>query len=130
MKKDSKQRLFEVMGRLDPDFKVLNESEDPCWDGYQQYGTKEKDGKEVPNCVPVNEAVPDDATTDVKMADNLKTDAVRTAYERIDHQKEFNDAFQAWFAGLGVADKYKHKININATLNHVRDVLQNYGVKN
>lgn len=56
MKKDSKQRLFEVMGRLDKTFKPkLNESDDPCWDGYEQYGTKEKDGKEVPNCVPTNE---------------------------------------------------------------------------
>lgn len=25
---------------------------DPCWDGYQMVGTKKKDGKEVPNCVP------------------------------------------------------------------------------
>ena len=30
----------------------INENDDPCWDGYTQYGTKEKDGKEVPNCVP------------------------------------------------------------------------------
>lgn len=26
---------------------------DPCWDGYEQIGTKIKDGKEVPNCVPI-----------------------------------------------------------------------------
>lgn len=25
--------------------------DDPCWDGYEQYGTKMKNGKEVPNCV-------------------------------------------------------------------------------
>jgi len=25
---------------------------DPCWEGYKQVGMKEKDGKEVPNCVP------------------------------------------------------------------------------
>ena len=25
----------------------------PCWDGYEQYGTKIKDGKEVPNCIPI-----------------------------------------------------------------------------
>jgi 8-oxo-dGTP pyrophosphatase MutT (NUDIX family) len=25
---------------------------DPCWEGYTQYGMKEKDGKSVPNCVP------------------------------------------------------------------------------
>jgi hypothetical protein len=29
--------------------------DDPCWKGYEQYGTKKKDGKEVPNCVPVKE---------------------------------------------------------------------------
>jgi len=28
---------------------------DPCWKGYKQVGTKKKNGKEVPNCVPVNE---------------------------------------------------------------------------
>ena len=26
--------------------------EDPCWDGYEMVGTKKKNGKEVPNCVP------------------------------------------------------------------------------
>ena len=25
----------------------------PCWDGYEQIGTKKKNGKEVPNCVPL-----------------------------------------------------------------------------
>ena len=27
----------------------------PCWDGYEQIGTKIKDGKEVPNCVPLED---------------------------------------------------------------------------
>jgi hypothetical protein len=27
----------------------------PCWKGYKQIGMKEKDGKQVPNCVPINE---------------------------------------------------------------------------
>ena len=31
-------------------------ADDPCWDGYVQVGTKMKDGKEVPNCVPMDEA--------------------------------------------------------------------------
>jgi hypothetical protein len=29
--------------------------EDPCWKGYEMVGKKMKGGKEVPNCVPVNE---------------------------------------------------------------------------
>ena len=28
-------------------------SGNPCWAGYQQFGTKEKDGKTVPNCIPM-----------------------------------------------------------------------------
>ena len=27
----------------------------PCWDGYEQIGWKFKDGKKVPNCVPIEE---------------------------------------------------------------------------
>ena len=36
--------------------KYLNEADkNPCWDGYEQIGMKEKDGREVPNCVPIKE---------------------------------------------------------------------------
>lgn len=31
--------------------------DDPCWEGYEQFGMKEKDGKEVPNCVPKSDAL-------------------------------------------------------------------------
>lgn len=33
---------------------ILNELK-PCWKGYKQVGMKTKNGKEVPNCVPVSE---------------------------------------------------------------------------
>jgi len=33
---------------------LLSENK-PCWKGYKQIGMKEKDGREVPNCVPINE---------------------------------------------------------------------------
>lgn len=36
------------------------ESEDPCWKGYRQLGMKDKNGKEVPNCIPEEEI--DEAT--------------------------------------------------------------------
>jgi hypothetical protein len=26
--------------------------EDPCWEGYEQAGTKKKGNKKVPNCIP------------------------------------------------------------------------------
>jgi hypothetical protein len=32
--------------------KKITKKNDPCWDGYHMVGTKKKDGREVPNCVP------------------------------------------------------------------------------
>lgn len=34
---------------------IQKEDNDPCWKGYEAYGTKKKNGKTVPNCVPVDE---------------------------------------------------------------------------
>ena len=33
----------------------LEEDENPCWKGYEMVGMKEKDGRQVPNCVPIKE---------------------------------------------------------------------------
>jgi len=30
--------------------------EKACWAGYKQVGMKDKNGKKVPNCVPINKA--------------------------------------------------------------------------
>lgn len=30
----------------------MADKKDPCWKNYEQVGMKEKNGKEVPNCVP------------------------------------------------------------------------------
>jgi len=32
--------------------KVAEDLGDACWEGYEAVGTKKKNGKEVPNCVP------------------------------------------------------------------------------
>ena len=39
------------------DIRKTQEDKDPCWPGYKQVGTKMKNGKEVPNCVPIDEAL-------------------------------------------------------------------------
>jgi hypothetical protein len=46
-------------------WKKCNEGEanalcEDCWDGYKQVGTKDKGGKQVPNCVPVSEDINND----------------------------------------------------------------------
>tara|TARA_B100000287_G_scaffold23011_1_gene22541 strand:+ start:578 stop:1081 length:504 start_codon:yes stop_codon:yes gene_type:complete len=34
---------------------MLFEDENPCWKGYEMIGMKKKNGKDVPNCVPIAE---------------------------------------------------------------------------
>ena len=33
----------------------LRDEDDPCWEGYEMVGFKMKDGKKVPNCVPLSD---------------------------------------------------------------------------
>ena len=43
-------------------------TDDPCWEGYRQIGMKMKDGKKVPNCVPIDasaDSEPQSVTADV-----------------------------------------------------------------
>tara|TARA_R100001594_G_scaffold63523_1_gene97898 strand:+ start:324 stop:734 length:411 start_codon:yes stop_codon:yes gene_type:complete len=37
--------------------KEKKRDDDPCWEGYEQIGMKTKNGKEVPNCVPMKEYI-------------------------------------------------------------------------
>jgi hypothetical protein len=44
----------QLMG-MEPKEIVMEEKvmDNPCWEGYEPYGTKVVDGKEVPNCIPI-----------------------------------------------------------------------------
>lgn len=61
-------RLINLIPSNFTDIKVLTkeefmqEMENPCWKGYEMVGTKKKDGREVPNCVPVKENVVSETT--------------------------------------------------------------------
>lgn len=62
-----KDTSAKVMARVkfDTDFRGINlgqilpngeyEFEDPCQSGYEQYGMKDLDGRQVPNCIPIKE---------------------------------------------------------------------------
>ncbi len=60
---------------------------DPCWAGYEAIGMKDKNGKKVPNCVPVKEEneLDEAATADAKghkSATGGLTQKGRDAYNR------------------------------------------------
>ena len=59
------EKMFELMNES-----CINEDKNPCWDGYKQIGMKEKDGKEVPNCVP-NEDEEDYLNDDIDQMDTV-----------------------------------------------------------
>ena len=57
---DNPLKGFPYNEELDDNFVTPLEEDDkkdgdPCWKGYKQVGMKKKGGKEVPNCVPMNE---------------------------------------------------------------------------
>jgi hypothetical protein len=56
----------------------LLEKEDPCWKGYRQLGMKKKNGKEVPNCIPEEAELIDEAEyqgREVKLNKPMKGDS-------------------------------------------------------
>ena len=49
------------MSRLLDKIKLALDENKPCWDGYEQIGMKKKNGKKVPNCVPMESFELDEA---------------------------------------------------------------------
>ena len=77
----------------------------PCWDGYEQIGTKMKDGKEVPNCVPLSTELSNDnvkvvlgslAKTGVQMNDDW------AVVDELDEESEYSN--EDW-AGYLIKEK-------------------------
>ena len=52
-------------------FKQYLEEKGPCWKGYRQIGTKKKNGKEVPNCVPEEVEIEEANLNDIIWSKNV-----------------------------------------------------------
>ena len=48
----TRQRMAEIVME---ELNDIMEKKDPCWKGYEMVGMKDKDGRQVPNCVPVQQ---------------------------------------------------------------------------
>jgi len=105
---------------------MKKEDKGPCWDGYKQVGTKMKDGKEVPNCVPeetVKEArrkktgsVIDDieSTIDSKMKDVEKDLSPRA-------RKKIQSAQDDYLSALRDLEDFVNSKKNEETLSEVRE---------
>jgi hypothetical protein len=54
----------------------------PCWDGYEQIGTKMLDGKEVPNCVPLKKELSVELSNSI--LENLQHEEIDNEWEVVD----------------------------------------------
>lgn len=62
--------------------KKMSAKDDPCWDGYHMVGTKTKNGREVPNCVPGKKGVAEGSETDRKHGSPFDRGAADSYYGR------------------------------------------------
>lgn len=61
----------------------------PCWDGYEQIGTKMKDGKEVPNCVPLKQELTNEMASAILA--NLEYETITDEYELVETREYSED---------------------------------------
>ena len=76
----------------------------PCWDGYEQIGTKKKDGKEVPNCVPLEKEFLSDEMGS-QILDNLKGETLSDEWELVDELNTDIDISDEDWATLCIKEK-------------------------
>jgi len=76
------------------------ELKSPCWDGYEQIGTKMKDGKEVPNCVPLKQELTDEMASAILA--NLEYETIGDEYELVETREysEDNKSTEDWANSL------------------------------
>lgn len=89
-------------------FKELREGlEKACWKGYEAIGTKKKNGKEVPNCVPVKEELDEASMGTLMAANKIRQDKERLSKStprKVDNSKaQARDA--AWWKAQDDAHK-------------------------
>ena len=95
---------------------LANESvkeEGPCWPGYKQVGTKMKNGKEVPNCVPIEEDVMDEAPLVMSDMDIVKslTQKIEDDLHKLKIRKQFE---KGWSTVQALAKLAGYKVTKTA----------------
>lgn len=94
-------------------FRELREaSKDPCWSGYRQLGMKKKNGKEVPNCVPVKESGGDKIFSNAHGHIEKYSDTAYAVYRNGEKQTYYT-TLEAAKAALSEATYHGRKVTLN-----------------
>jgi len=79
--------------------KLKKDKDDPCWKNYVQVGTKKKNGKEVPNCVPkeeVSEEKDEPASPDEGSMAKTQLEFIAYAAKEIEEHISSGGKFPEW----------------------------------
>ena len=90
---------------------------DPCWKGYKQVGMKKKNGKEVPNCVPMSEEELKEAGIDKSEVDYSHLEEGFAPMSKIKLEKETVQKYFPKIKNPKVIDHLTKFVQI-ATKNH------------
>ena len=78
--------------------------DNPCWKGYEMVGTKNKNGKEVPNCVPIKEEATDNEYDELDVEPEEIEDFIEflKAYKNTLSEANCNCVYEAEYQGREV----------------------------
>lgn len=103
--KENLDQVFDfLMNETDGGNNQKNEMNEDCWKGYKSVGSKMKNGKRVPNCVPVNESA--NASQQAAIAVNMKKKGIKPkneSYGEIDESKNCPTDPSKWAASKAAA---------------------------
>jgi hypothetical protein len=120
---DNPLKGFPYNEELDDNFVASLEEDDkrdgdPCWKGYKQVGMKKKGGKEVPNCVPMNEE-------ELEKAGIKKEDVDYSHVEDLEEGKyaKYSDLLLKKAKEMQAIDKAQNKSGVaNPSLNALKSI--------
>jgi hypothetical protein len=97
--------------------KTLRNS-NPCWKGYTDIGTKKKNGKTVPNCVPVNSESTDSLGYDWNTPIRERADRYCPKCEKLERRSECKYGTKYWDMFSLPAEIINSKKDYNITMPH------------
>jgi hypothetical protein len=93
--------------------------ENPCWDGYEMVGMKEKDGKQVPNCVPQN--------NENEEIEGSGENIIKRNFKQLLSDIEFGKMAQAYENLLKMKkNEFRTKQSTQTALSSLRDLISEY----
>jgi hypothetical protein len=92
----------------------------PCWKGYKQIGMKDKDGREVPNCVPIDENAKEQENVEEDEAVDVECEKCGWEWNTADSDP--NDKYICHKCGFDNSYRYANKAN--------EDEIDEYDVEN